>query len=321
VAGAIKLSIESFDHEYLMYLIKRILQGLLSIVGASIVIFVISRLSGDPIAMLLPVEAPPSLIEQTRRDMGLDRSYFEQYVIFARHAIGGDFGQSYRWQMPALELVMQRLPATIELALAALLFSVVIAVPFGVLSAVRRGSWIDRFGNVFAMLGQAMPGFWVGLLLVYFFAIQLNWLPAFGRGTFAQLIMPAIALGWYPVAAQTRVVRSAMLDVLDRDYIRVARALGVPENVVIWKYGLRNALVPLITIMGVYFASMLSGAFIIEVVFAWPGLGRTVVEAVFARDFPVVQAGVLITSILFVTSNLLVDLSYHYIDPRIRHGH
>ncbi|HMN47375.1 MAG TPA: ABC transporter permease [Povalibacter sp.] len=304
-----------------MFLLKRILQGLLSIVGASIVIFVISRLSGDPITMLLPVEAPPALIEQTRRDMGLDRSYFEQYVIFARHAIGGDFGQSYRWQMPALELVMQRLPATIELACAALLFSVMIAVPLGVLSAVRRGSWIDRCGNVFAMLGQAMPGFWVGLLLVYFFAIQLNWLPAFGRGTFKQLIMPAIALGWYPVAAQTRVVRSAMLDVLDRDYIRVARGLGVPENVVIWKYGLRNALVPLITIMGVYFAAMLGGAFVIEVVFAWPGLGRTVVEAVFARDFPVVQAGVLITSILFVTSNLLVDLSYHYLDPRIRHGH
>lgn len=303
-----------------MFLLKRVVQGLLSIVGASVVIFLISRLSGDPIVMLLPVEAPPALIEATRREMGLDRSLVVQYLIFARHAVVGDFGNSYRWQMPALTLVLERLPATIELAVAALAFSVAIAVPFGVLSAAWRGSWFDRFGKVFAILGQAMPGFWVGLLLILLFAIQLNWLPAFGRGSLAQLVMPAIALGWYPVAAQTRVVRSAMLDVLDSDYIRVARALGTPGRVLIWKYALRNALIPLVTIMGVYFAAMLSGAFVVEVVFAWPGLGRTVVEAVFSRDFPVVQAGVLVTSIVFVTSNLLVDLSYGLIDPRIRHG-
>ena len=300
------------------FLLTRLAQGLLSIVGASVVIFVISRLSGDPILILLPNDAPASLIEQTRRDLGLDLPLWRQYLIFASNALHGNFGRSYRWETPALTLVLDRLPATIELAVAALAFSIALAIPFGVLSAVYRGSWFDTFGKGFAMLGQAMPGFWVGLLLILVFAIHLGWLPAFGHGTPEHLIMPAIALGWYPVAAQTRVIRSAMLDVLDSDYIRVARALGAPERVLIWKYAFRNAAIPLVTIMGVYFASMLGGAFVVEVIFAWPGVGRTVVEAVFARDFPVVQAGVLFTSILFVTSNLLVDLSYGLIDPRIR---
>jgi peptide/nickel transport system permease protein len=297
---------------------RRVLHGIVSIVGASVLIFVISRLSGDPIVLMLPVEAPPEVIEATRRNLGLDLPLWRQYLIFAGNALTGDFGTSYRWQTPALNLVLDRLPATIQLAVAGLLFSVCLAVPLGVLSAVHRGSWIDSFGKGFAMLGQAMPGFWVGLLLILVFSIQLNWLPAFGHGGLSHLIMPAIALGWYPVAAQTRIVRSAMLDVLESDYIRMGRALGAPERVLIWKYAFRNAAVPLVTMLGVYFASMLGGAFVVEVIFAWPGLGRTVVEAVFSRDFPVVQAGVLFTSILFVTCNLLVDLSYGFIDPRIR---
>ena len=303
----------------LRYFLQRLLQGVVSVIGASIVIFVISRLSGDPIVLLLPTEAPPALIEQVRRDMGLAEPVWRQYLIFAGKALQGDFGQSYRWQQPALQLVLARLPATIELALAALLFSITLAVPFGVLSAVHRGSWVDKLGKGFAMLGQAMPNFWVGLLLILVFSIELNWLPAYGTGGPANLIMPAIALGWYPVAAQTRIVRSAMLDVLDSDYIRMGRAVGAPEWVLVWKYALRNAAIPLVTILGVYFASMLGGAFVVETIFAWPGVGRTVVEAVFSRDFPVVQAGVLLTSVLFVLSNLLVDLSYGLIDPRIRH--
>jgi peptide/nickel transport system permease protein len=222
--------------------------------------------------------------------------------------------------MPALQLILERLPATIELAICALIFSISIAVPVGVLSAVHRGSWIDRLARIFAMLGQAMPPFWVGLLLILVFAVELNWLPAFGADSPKHVILPAIALGWYPVAAQTRIVRSAMLDVLDSDYIRLSRSLGTPERQVIWKYALRNAAVPLVTMLGVYFAGMLGGAFVVETIFAWPGVGRTVVEAVFSRDFPVVQAGVLFSSILFVVSNLLVDLSYGLIDPRIRDG-
>lgn len=303
-----------------MPLAKRLLHGLISILGASVIIFLISRLSGDPLALLLPADAPPQVIEQTRQHLGLDQPLVAQYLVFLRNAVTGDFGNSYRWQEPALGLILERLPATVELALAALAFSIAMAVPFGVLSAVYRGSWFDRFAKVFAMAGQAMPNFWVGLLLILFFAVQLNWLPAFGRESWNSLVLPAIALGWYPVAAQTRVVRSAMLDVLDSDYIRMGRAMGLPERVLIWKYALRNAAIPLVTILGVYFAAMLGGAFVVEVIFAWPGVGRTVVEAVFARDFPVVQAGVMLTSVLFVLSNLLVDLSYGLIDPRIRHA-
>ncbi|MGY2487145.1 ABC transporter permease [Cupriavidus sp. CP313] len=303
-----------------MPIAKRLLHGLISILGASVIIFLISRLSGDPLALLLPADAPPQVIEETRRHLGLDQPLVAQYLVFLGHAVTGDFGNSYRWQEPALGLILERLPATVELALAALGFSIAMAVPFGVLSAVYRGSWFDRFAKVFAMLGQAMPNFWVGLLLILFFAVQLNWLPAFGRDSWNSLVLPAIALGWYPVAAQTRVVRSAMLDVLDSDYIRMGRAMGLPEGVLIWKYALRNAAIPLVTILGVYFAAMLGGAFVVEVIFAWPGVGRTVVEAVFARDFPVVQAGVMLTSVLFVLSNLLVDLSYGLIDPRIRHA-
>jgi peptide/nickel transport system permease protein len=297
---------------------RRLWQGAISILGASLIIFLISRLSGDPVTILLPNDATPQMVEDLRRDYGLDRPLVVQYAIWLGKALVGDFGNSYRWDMPALTLILDRLPATIQLAAAGLVFSVALAVPIGVLSAVHRGGWIDRVGRVFAMLGQAMPAFWVGLLLILFFAIQLNWLPAFGHGTPAHLIMPAIALGWYPVAAQTRIVRSSMLDVLDSDHVRLSRALGTPERLIVWKYALRNAAVPLMTMLGVYFAAMLGGAFVVETIFAWPGVGRTVVEAVFARDFPVVQAGVLFTSILFVMSNLLVDLSYGLVDPRIR---
>lgn len=300
------------------FLLKRLLQGVISFVGVSIVIFLISRLSGDPVLLLLPQDAPPSLIDQTRHTLGLDQPLWEQYLIFARHALTGDFGQSYRWQMPALQLILDRLPATIELALSALAFSVAVAVPVGVLSAVYRGSWIDHFGRMLAMLGQAMPQFWVGLLLILVFAIQFNWLPAFGSGGVSHVILPAISLGWYPVAAQTRVVRSAMLNVLDSDYIRLSRSLGVSERQIVWKYALRNASVALLTMLGVYFAGMLGGAFVVEVIFAWPGVGRTVVEAVFSHDYPVVQVGVLFASLLFIISNLLVDLSYGILDPRIR---
>ncbi len=300
------------------FVIRRLMQGLVSIVGASMIIFLISRLSGDPILILLPNDAPPSLIEETRRNLGLDLPIWQQYLIFAQNALHGDFGNSYRWEMPALDLILDRLPATVQLAICGLGFSVAIAVPVGVLSAVHRGGWIDRIGRVFAMLGQAMPAFWVGLLLILVFAIHLNWLPAFGHGTPAHIILPAISLGWYPVAAQTRIVRSAMLDVLDSDHVRLSRALGTPERLIVWKYALRNAAVPLLTMLGVYFAAMLGGAFVVETIFAWPGVGRTVVEAVFSRDFPVVQAGVLFTSILFVLSNLLVDISYGVVDPRIR---
>jgi peptide/nickel transport system permease protein len=302
----------------LSYIIKRLLFGIFSIVGASILIFVATRLSGDPVAMLVPPEASDQMIQQVREQLGLNRPIWEQYFIFAANALQGNLGTSYRWEMPALTLLLERLPATMQLATAGLLYSVCVAVPLGVLSAVYRGSWIDRFGKGLAMAGQAMPNFWIGLLLILVFSVYLGWLPAYGSGSWRHIILPAIALGTYPVAAQTRIVRSSMLDVLDSDYIKMGRILGASERVLIWKYAFRNAAVPLVTVLGVYFAAMLGGTFVVEVIFAWPGVGRTVVEAVFARDFPVVQAGVLFTSIVFVIVNLLVDLSYGIIDPRAR---
>ena len=301
------------------YIYKRLWQGAIAIVGALFIVFIAQRLSGDPVAVLLPMDATEEDFAAMRVELGLDRPFVVQFGLFFSDAVRGDFGDSYLWNQPAMSLLLDRLPATLELALAGLVFAILLAVPLGVLSAAYRGGWIDNTAKLFAMLGQAMPGFWVGLLLIVVIAVKLQWLPAYGRGTLAHLILPAIALGWYPVAAMTRTLRSSMLDILESDYIRMERAVGIPERLIIWRYALRNAAVPLVTMIGVYFANMLGGAFVIEVVFAWPGVGRTVVEAVFARDFPVVQAGVVLASVVFVVVNLIVDLSYGFIDPRIRH--
>ena len=301
------------------YVLHRLWQGAVAVVGALLIVFVAQRLSGDPVALLLPMDATEADFEAMRGALGLDRPLPVQFVVFLRDALLGDFGYSYLWNMPAMDLVLERLPATLELALAGLVFALALAVPLGVLSAVHRGGWIDNAAKLFAMLGQAMPGFWVGLLLIVLVAVKLQWLPAYGRGTVGHLVLPAIALGWYPVAAMTRTLRSAMLDIMQSDYVRMERAIGLPERAIVWRFALRNAAVPLVTLIGVYFANMLGGAFVIEVVFAWPGVGRAVVEAVFARDFPVVQAGVILAAVIFVVVNLIVDLTYGLIDPRIRH--
>ena len=301
------------------YIFKRLWQGAIAIIGALLIVFVAQRLAGDPVALMLPMEATEEDFAAMRAQLGLDRPFIVQFGIFFMDALRGEFGTSYHWNQPAMDLLLDRLPATLELAMAGLAFAIALSVPLGVLSAVYRGGWIDSAAKIFAMLGQAMPSFWVGLLLIVLIAVELQWLPAYGRGTFAHLILPAIALGWYPVAAMTRTLRSSMLDILESDYVRMERAIGLPEGQIVWRYALRNAAVPLVTMVGVYFANMLGGAFVIEVVFAWPGVGRTVVEAVFARDFPVVQAGVVLASVVFVVVNLLVDLSYGFIDPRIRH--
>ena len=302
------------------YILKRLLQGVVAIVGALLIVFVAQRLSGDPVALMLPMDAGEEEFAAMRAALGLDRPLPLQFVIFLGHALQGDFGQSYQWESAAMPLLLDRLPATLELALAGLVFALLLAIPLGVVSALHRGGIVDRAAKLFAMLGQAVPGFWIGLLLILFIAVELQWLPAFGRGGLSHLVLPAIALGWYPVAAMTRTLRSAMLDILDSDYVRMERAIGLPERWIVWRYALRNAMVPLATMIGVYFANMLGGAFVIEVVFAWPGVGRTVVDAVFARDFPVVQAGVVLAAVVFVVVNLAVDLSYGLIDPRIRHA-
>ena len=302
------------------YILKRLLQGVVAIVGALLIVFVAQRLSGDPVALMLPMDAGEEEFAAMRAALGLDRPLPLQFAIFLGQALQGDFGQSYQWESAAMPLLLDRLPATLELALAGLVFALLLAIPLGVVSALHRGGIVDRAAKLFAMLGQAVPGFWIGLLLILFIAVELQWLPAFGRGGLSHLVLPAIALGWYPVAAMTRTLRSAMLDILDSDYVRMERAIGLPERWIVWRYALRNAMVPLVTMIGVYFANMLGGAFVIEVVFAWPGVGRAVVDAVFARDFPVVQAGVVLAAVVFVVVNLVIDLSYGLIDPRIRHA-
>jgi peptide/nickel transport system permease protein len=292
---------------------------MIAILGALAIVFIAQRLSGDPVSLLLPMDATEADFAAMRAKLGLDQPMALQFWRFLQAAAVGDFGHSYMWNEPAMDLILDRLPATLELALAGLVFAALLAVPLGVLSAVYQDSWIDRVAKVFAMLGHAVPSFWIGLLLILLFAVRLQWFPAFGRGSVMHLVLPAIALGWYPVAAMTRTLRSAMLEIMQSDYIRMARAVGLDQRSIIWKYALRNAAVPLVTMLGVYFAGMLGGAFVVEVVFAWPGVGRAVVEAVFARDFPVVQAGVVLSAVVFVVVNLLVDLSYGVIDPRIRH--
>lgn len=302
------------------YILLRVGQGILAVVGVSIIIFIAVRMTGDLERFLLPPDAAPEDFARVRAEYGLDQPLPIQYWLFARKAVRGDFGKSWRWHDPAWNVVLDRVPATMELALAAALITASIAIIVGTLSAVRPGSWLDSVGKTFAILGQSMPTFWVGLLLILFLAVQLRWFPTFGRGGLLNLVMPAVTLGWYSAAAQTRLMRSAMLDVLDSEYIKMARVKGVPEFFVIYKHALRNAAIPALTMMGVQWAQLLGGSVIVETIFAWPGVGRTIVEAIYNRDFAVVQAGTFMLSVIFVSVNLLVDILYGVLDPRIRYS-
>ncbi len=258
------------------------------------------------------------MIELTRRQLGFDRPLPEQFARYFWHLIRGDLGRSLRSDLPVWDLILARLPATLELTLAALFVSVLIAVPAGIVSAVKRGTPIDQAAMVAAVAGQAIPVFWLALMLVWFFAVRLQWLPVFGHGTPLHLILPAVSLSTVVVGRLARLVRSSMLEVLRQDYIRTARAKGLREEAVIVRHALRNASIPIVTLLGLQFAQLLGGAIVTETIFAWPGVGRLVVEAIFNRDFPVVQGVVLVVSLIFVAVNLVVDLSYAVLNPRIR---
>ena len=302
------------------FILSRLGQAVVAVIGVSLIVFVAVRASGDLERFVLPPDANTAELARVRSEYGLDRPLYVQYGLFLSRAVVGDFGTSWRWQSPAWDLVRERLPATLELALAAALISTIIAVWIGTQSAARPGSWIDQFGSAFAVLGQSMPTFWVGILLILFFAVELRWLPTSGYGKVSNLVLPALTLGWASAAAQTRLMRSAMLDVLDSEYIKMARVKGVSEFWVIYKHALRNASLPVLTVMSVQWAQLLSGSVIVETIFAWPGVGRTIVEAIFNRDFAVVQAGTFMISVVFVVINLAVDLLYGVLDPRIRLG-
>jgi peptide/nickel transport system permease protein len=287
------------------------------ILGITMIIFVITNVLGDPSALLLDAEATLEQRKNLRHEIGLDQPVYIQYCRFMKNVVKGDFGDSLQMQTPALDLVWQHLPATVELSVAALTFAVVLALPFGIISAVKPYSLIDRVVRVLALAGQAAPGFWLGIMAILFFGVQLRWLPISGRGGLEHLILPTVTLGFYALAAIMRLTRSSMLDVLDKDYIRTARIKGLGEGAVVFKHALKNALIPVITIVSLFMGRLLGGAVITETIFAWPGMGRLAIQAIQSSDFPVVQSVVFLMSLFFIFINLTVDILYSLIDPRI----
>ncbi|GIX45933.1 MAG: glutathione ABC transporter permease [Candidatus Tectimicrobiota bacterium] len=302
------------------YVARRCLQALLALLVLSAVVFGLVRLTGDPTLLMLPEDASAEDIARLRRALGLDRPLPVQYWIFLRNALQGDFGRSIRGQVPVRDLIAERFPYSLRLAAASFAITLLLAVPLGVLAAVYKGSWLDRLAQVVAVLGQSLPMFWVGILLIQVFAVQLRLLPSGGTGSVAHYVLPAFTLGWWLVAGIMRLLRSSMLEVLDSEFVKLARLKGLSEARVIWKHALRNALIPVVTFGGIYLAVLITAAILVETVFAWPGLGRLVYEAIVFRDFPVVQAVVLLTAALVIVSSLVVDILYAYLDPRIRYG-
>jgi peptide/nickel transport system permease protein len=301
------------------YLVGRVLQALLSMLVVISIVFVLTRLSGNPVHLLLDVNATQHDLEILTHHLGLDKPLPVQYGIYVKNIVLGDFGKSVLTRRPVTEHIGERLPATVELGFVAMFMSIIIGVPIGVYSAVRRGSILDGSARVFAVLGQSMPPFWLGLMLILFFGVVLGILPAGGRGGIRHLLLPAFTLGYFTSAAIMRLTRSGMLEVLGTDYVKFARLKGLHEQVVLWKHGLKNALLPVITFAVMLFVQFLGGAVVTETVFAWPGLGRLILESITTRDYPIVQAGVLVLSALYLTGNLLVDVLYSWLNPKIRY--
>lgn len=295
------------------------MQAVISLMAVTIIVFMLTHLSGDPAVLMAPPDATQEDIQQMRVNMGLTQPLHVQYGLFISGILRGDFGRSFKWDQPCLNVWFERFPNTLLLASVAMALTLLVGLTFGILSAVYVGRWFDQVGKIFALLGQALPVFWVGLMLMFIFSVKLGWLPTSGMGTWKQLIMPAVTLGWYFAAAMTRLTRSAMLDVLDRDYVKMARIKGVSRANVILKHAFRNASIPILTLGALNIVFMLNGTVITETVFNWPGVGSLVVEAVFSRDYPLVQTTILIGSFFFIFVNLTVDILYAYIDPRIRY--
>jgi ABC-type dipeptide/oligopeptide/nickel transport system permease component len=304
----------------LRFLVVRLFHAVFVVLGATLIVFCLIRLTGDPAALLAPPSSTQADIDLLRHQLGLDRPLIVQYVDYLRGLVHLDLGESIRFRRPASELIIERLPATAELALAAVVLALLVSVPLGVLSATREGSAIDALARTFALLGQSVPVYWSGIIGILVFSVMLRWLPVSGRMGFSSIILPAVTIALYMTAGLTRLIRSSMLEVLGQQYIKTAIAKGITRRAVMVKHALRNALLPVTTMMGLQIGTLLSGAVITETVFAWPGIGQLSTQAVFARDFPLVQAIVLVTALFLVIINLLVDIAYLYIDPRIRYG-
>lgn len=302
------------------YVLARALQALLTLWVLSVLVFLSVHLTGSPAAYLLGPEAGTTEYEELKRRIGLDRPLIIQYGSFVARALQGDLGRSHITGRPAVEILAERLPATIELAAAAFTITIVVGVPLGILSALKRGSPWDTLAKLFAVGGMAAPNFWVAIMLVLLFGATLGWLPTFGRGDITHLILPAAVLSWHGVAGMVRLGRSSMLEVLDSEYVKFARMKGLPERLVIYKHALRNAITPTITFSGLTLAGLLNGSVAVEVIFAWPGVGRLLLQGISQRDFPIVQATVLASGFFFLVASLMVDLLYAFMNPRIRYG-
>jgi peptide/nickel transport system permease protein len=300
------------------FIVKRMGYAALSLILLSLIIFLLVRLTGDPTVLLVEPGASKEDMAAIRVQLGLDRPIWVQYGQFASSILRGDLGHSFYYRTPVLELYMSRFPHSLMLALAAMAFSLLVGIPSGIIAAVRVNQWWDSAGKIFALLGLSLPSFWVGLVMILFFSVYLGWLPSSGSGTPLHLIMPAFALGWYFAAAHMRLTRSAMLEVLGSEYVKLARLKGLPEALVIAKHAFKNALIPVLTLAGINLVIMVNVAVVVETVFAWPGVGRLLFEGISFRDFPVVQATVLINGAMVVVVSFLVDVLYAVIDPRIR---
>lgn len=301
------------------FLLLRVVQSLITILLVMFVVFVAARVAGDPVTLLVDFDATQADIDELKSELGLNDPLPVQFVDFVGDAIQGDFGTSFRTSRPAMDEVIDRVPASVQLASLSLVFAIAISIPLGVLAAITRGSSLDVFARFLALVGQAAPNFWVGLMLIFFFSVRLQWLPTGGRGGLDHMILPAITLGTAGAASLARLTRSAMLDVLNSDYVTMARAKGLPRRTVIFKHALRNAMIPVVTILGLRIGTLVSGSVIVETIFAWPGVGRLIIQAINVSDFPVVQAAILLTASAVVLANLLTDIAYMFIDPRIRY--
>src|SRR5690348_5174476 len=300
------------------FIIRRTIYAVITLFILSLTIFTVVRLTGDPVTLLAEPGARAEDLDRIRAEWGLDRSLPMQYLAFAQNILTGELGQSFNYEMPVSTLYFQRLPNSLELALAATLISFLIGIPAGIVSAVKVNSVWDQVGKTIALLGLSVPGFWLGLVMILVFSVWLGWLPTSGQGGWRNLVMPAVALGWYFAASLLRLTRSSMLEVLRSEYIKLARLKGLPAFAVIAMHAFKNALIPVLTLAGINLVIMLNAAVIIEVIFAWPGIGRLLYEGIFQRDFPLVQGIVMEAGVMIVVINLLVDILYAYIDPRIR---
>ena len=301
------------------YILNRIILGIITLIGVSIIVFVASRLSGDVALLYAPPNATKEMLLDIRIKLGLDQPIPVQYYVFIKDALVGNFGTSYSYNRPAMEIIAGRIPATLELGIASFILGNFAGILLGILAAMYRGKWVDWGGRTFSLFGQAVPGFWLAIMLMIVFAVKLHWLPTSGIGGLNHLILPVISTSWFTTSFVLRITRSSMLDVMDSEYIKMARLKGNPERVVIWKHAFRNALIPVVTMAGMQLAMLIGGLAFTETVFNWPGIGILMVNSISTLDYPMIQAITLLVSAAVVAINLLVDLLFVVIDPRIKY--